>query len=136
MRPQLPEVPSNSCGTRLLACFGIVIATGIFFSVYDAVAHRDTPYAPMLGMAYPRLPERDISEARANRLDMDMASATNAAAQQDTSRPVQPSAAAKAKLNTAAAPKYQRPHVAAPRIGPDARAAFARSPEFGYAPYR
>src|SRR4051812_18692218 len=51
MLPPLPRVPQNNYGPRLIACFAILIAVPIFFSVYDAIAHRDQPHVPMLGFA-------------------------------------------------------------------------------------
>jgi hypothetical protein len=136
MRPPPPMVPSNNYGTRLLACCGIVIATGLFFSVYDAMERRPILYTPTLAMGHSHTPERSMTEVQARQSDMEMSSATKTPlVAAGPARLVQASGPAKTKLKIAAPPKHQRPRVAAPRIHPDARAAFARSPAFGYAPF-
>jgi len=45
----LPAGPSDCHGTRALACLGISIAVTMFFFLYDAVAHRNQPYMPIIG---------------------------------------------------------------------------------------
>ncbi len=139
MRPPLPAVPSNNYGTRLLACCGIAVATVVFFAVYDAVEHRPPPETPIFGHGEPSPLERDISQRRVPQLDVAVSSAPAAAVEPNErtevpSRAVEASVAVKAKAHTAArATKNRRPHV--PRLHPDARAAFAQSPDVRYVPF-
>lgn len=55
----LPPAPSDCYGTRALACLGISISVTMFFLLYDAVAHRDQTYMPVIGSIgfYPAAPE-------------------------------------------------------------------------------
>ena len=49
MLAPLPPGPSNCYGTRALACVGISVAVTMFFLFYDAVAHRNQSYMPIIG---------------------------------------------------------------------------------------
>jgi hypothetical protein len=118
-----------------------MIATGLFFFVYDAVAHRPVPYTPMLGLAYGGMPDRNASEARTRPLDIELSSAGTVAANDNIEAPaiashhVRAVTRAQAKLNLPDPPNTRRWRLAAPRIRPDARAAFARSSPLGYVPF-
>jgi hypothetical protein len=79
MRPARPQSPSDAVGTRIIAC--AVIAVGAFFSVYDAIAHRDVPYAPTLGKPYH--PQFEASETSRQPLWVDMSSPSVAFANED-----------------------------------------------------
>ena len=41
------EVTSNRAGARLVACLTIVLATGVFFLLYDTIVHHQRPAIPM-----------------------------------------------------------------------------------------
>src|ERR1700712_1697322 len=83
MRPPRPQSPSDAVGTRIIACVVILIAVGAFFSVYDAIAHRDVPYAPTLGKSYSPQFERDARETSRQPLLVNMSSPSVAFANED-----------------------------------------------------
>jgi hypothetical protein len=105
-------------GTNLLACTAIVALTGGFFWLYNAVAHRETPFMPAqsaAASANPSGPPTAIPAPGLNRPAAPSHAMTTAAAHEDTQRPTK----------TAEAPRKIKKIRAVKRIPEEAKQAFA-----------
>ena len=139
MLTPFPSVPSNCYGARVSACLGILIAVPIFFFLYDAVAHRNQPL-PIVGSTTPRLDAPAISAEPSN---LSNVTDENAAARIPAGHRLTPAkpetvlkrSAATKNIKTAARLKRQPVRIARGRMYPEARAAYAQAPVYGFTPW-
>ena len=139
MLTPFPPVPSNCYGARASACLGILIVVPIFFFLYDAVAHRNQPL-PIVGSTMPRPDAPEISAGPSN---LPNVADENAAAPipsvhrltpAKSETVLKPSVATK-NIKTATRLKRQPDRIAGGRMYPEARAAYAQAPVYGFTPW-
>ena len=139
MLPRPPRVPSDCYGTRSLACLAILGAVPLFFYAYDAIAHREPPFTPVLGANVRHLDQERFQ--RGPFLAVDMYSHSIGMAMADvplaklsrveSKQPARVRDREKKPIKVAAAPRRHR----TVSSYPDARNAFAQAPGFGWTPF-
>ena len=126
---------SSGAGTAILAGTAIVLATGAFFWLYDAVAHSGTPYVPPTHAAVhartdvlrvpPAVPAPDMSAPEVRRAEADVPPQPVAVAH--SSGEQKPAVVASARKRKVARP--------ARHLSPEARQAFAAGAGFYSRPF-
>jgi hypothetical protein len=131
------EVISNSAGPRLVACVTIVLATGVFFLLYDATVHHQRPAIPMRSQSssFRTIPSASTTANTAIVPDMNSPQVAFANADVDLSHPKAPE---KLDDTTAKIPEGTKAEAKMPKpkklrtIKPPRRDQAAQNPTFGF----
>jgi hypothetical protein len=128
---------SSDYGTAILGSVAIVLATGAFFWLYDAVAHSGTSFAPPMHTAVrartdvsrvpPEVPEPDMNAPEVRRAEADVPQQSGQVATAHASTEKKP-------VVMASAPKKRTPR-RVKNQPPQAREAFAAAPTFYSRPF-
>lgn len=132
--------PDYGIGSAVLSCMAIAFFVGIFFWAYDAIAHRDTPFAPATATSAPRRPLSAANlvppEAPAPDLHSPAVSLANADVPAPPTAPEAQPATTIEKATPAALAPPRKPRVRTVRkLPPEAAQAYASAPGFFRSPF-